>query len=159
MKLGLIVIVVLFFQGSAMAQNSSLSSLNWLLGSWEQKSASMTVQELWNYSEDSTSLIGKGTTFKNGEIISQEEIQISLVKDVLTYSVRVNNHNNNEAILFTATEVTENSITFENPLHDFPQKISYKQIDEKLIEAIVSAVTNLKERSIRFLYSRIENDK
>ena len=141
-----------------MAQ-TSIRSLDWFIGAWEQKSASMTVQELWNYSEDSTSLIGKGTTFKNGEIISQEEIQISLVKDVLTYSVRVKNHNNNEAILFTATVVTENSITFENPIHDFPQKIFYKLIDEKQIEAIVSSVTNLKERSIRFLYSRVEIDK
>lgn len=158
MKLCLVVIVVLLFQGSVMAQNASLSSLNWLLGSWEQNSPTITVVESWEYSSDSTALIGKGITRKNGEVITQEVLSISIIDDIVCYNVKVENHNNNETITFRKTEATDNSILFENPDHDFPQKIFYKQITNNQIEAEVSAIINSKEKKIRFLYNRKQHE-
>jgi hypothetical protein len=48
------------------------------------------------------------------------------------------------------TRIDENSVTFENPTHDFPKTIRYSRRAEGTLDAVVSA----GDRSITFTFTR-----
>lgn len=133
---------------------TSIQSLNWLLGDWQYTRQDMVFTEFWSYSMDSTTLEGRGIAYKNNRIVSQEEMRIEQIDRDLYYIVTVKNHNENKAIPFRLTSLTDNSVTFENPDHDFPQKIEYTMINQDSINAVVSATSNEKIRKLVFNFSR-----
>jgi len=137
----------------SMAQ-TSLQSLEWLLGEWQYTQRALMFTEQWKYSADSMSFMGKGITYKNEKIVSQEEMLIKMIDGALHYIVTVKNHNENQAIPFRLTTATKNSVIFENPDHDFPQKIEYTMINKDSINAVVSATSNEKVRKLEFHFSR-----
>lgn len=137
----------------SMAQ-TSLQSLEWLLGEWQYKQQNMVFAEQWTYSADRMSYIGNGITYKNEKIVSQEEMLIKMIDGVLHYIVTVKNHNENQAIPFRLSSTTKNSMIFENLEHDFPQKIEYSLVNKDSIYAVVSATSNEKVRKLEFHFSR-----
>lgn len=138
---------------------TTLDSLEWLSGNWQHSHRDLLFTEQWNYSPDRTSLIGNGIAYKNEKIMSQEDMRIEIVEGVLHYIVTVKNHNENRAIPFRLTNATTNSVTFENPEHDFPQKIEYTLINKDTIYAVVSASKNEKIRKLEFHFSRKSSQK
>ncbi len=141
------------------ANAQSINSLSWLSGVWVQQSPKFTIYETWELSSDYQSLLGKGITLVNNDIVSEEEISITIVKGKLTYNVTVKNQNNGETIPFAATEQTQNHIVFENLNHDFPQKISYNKVSDQQLEVVISAIKNNKEEKIQFLFNRKVSEK
>jgi len=141
------------------ANAQSINSLSWLSGVWVQQSPKFTIYETWEFSSDYQSLLGKGITLVNNDIVSEEEISITIVKGKLTYNVTVKNQNNGETIPFAATEQTQNHIVFENLNHDFPQKISYNKVSDQQLEVVISAIKNNKEEKIQFLFNRKVSEK
>lgn len=139
-----------------MAQ-TSLQSLDWMLGEWQYSNQSMVFTEAWEYSTDSMLFVGMGIAYKNEKIVSQEEIRIEMIDGVLHYIVTVKDHNENKAIPFRLTNATKNSVTFENPEHDFPQKIEYTLINKDSIHAVVSSSSKEKIRKLEFHFSRIQH--
>lgn len=133
---------------------TSIQSLNWLLGEWQHIQREMVFTEFWQLSPDSSFYIGTGNAQKNEKIVSQEEMRITFEYGELYYIVTVKNHNENKAIPFRLTSLTDNSVTFENPDHDFPQKIEYTMINQDSINAVVSATSNEKIRKLVFNFSR-----
>lgn len=133
---------------------TSIQSLNWLVGEWQHIQREMVFTEFWQLSPDNSLYIGTGKAQKNNKIVSQEEMRIEQVDGDLYYIVTVKNHNENKAIPFRLTSLTNNSVTFENPEHDFPQKIEYTFINKDSITAVVSATSNEKIRKLVFNFSR-----
>ena len=56
--------------------------------------------------------------------------------------------------VFLAREITDKSVVFENPEHDFPQRVGYRRADGGGLAAWIEGTTNGKSRHIDFLYSR-----
>lgn len=133
---------------------TSIQSLNWLVGEWQYIQGEMLFTEQWQLSPDNSFYIGTGIAYKNNKIVSQEEMRISLENEELYYIVTVKNHNENQAIPFRLSSSTNNSVLFENPHHDFPQKIEYTMINQDSINAVVSASSNEKIRKLVFNFSR-----
>ena len=51
---------------------------------------------------------------------------------------------------FTLTSIESNSLTFENPAHDFPKMIRYTLGPDGTLEAIVSGTAQQKPQTFRF---------
>lgn len=114
-----------------------LEKMNWLVGNWEQKLPDGTLKETWTKENDST--FSANSYFINTkDTVHFESIKLTQSADELTYIATVVGQNNDEAVDFKLTSDTENTFTFENPAHDYPQKITYKKVNETSLIATIS---------------------
>jgi hypothetical protein len=59
-------------------------------------------------------------------------------------------------VAFKRTSSNANEIVFENPKHDFPQKIHYKRNADGSVTAVVSGAMNGQPRQIEFKYTKAQ---
>jgi hypothetical protein len=97
-------------------------NFNPFVGTW--MALDSTVIEEWNF--DSTIYTGKSVALKGGDSVLLENISIRRVGKSYFYIPQVIDQNNGEEIFFKLISFTSNSFVFENPNHDFPQRISYE---------------------------------
>ena len=55
---------------------------------------------------------------------------------------------------FPLKEIGENAVTFENPQHDFPQRILYRLVDKDTLVARIEGSLGGQARSADFPYVR-----
>lgn len=67
-----------------------------------------------------------------------ESIQLVQKAEELTYIATVVGQNNEQPVAFKLTSDTDDTFTFENPAHDYPQKISYKKVSGTSLIASIS---------------------
>ncbi|MEO8572543.1 MAG: DUF6265 family protein [Pyrinomonadaceae bacterium] len=132
MKFVLLVVFVATFPVSTLAQVSStkLSDLGWLAGCWEmnnEKSA-MQITEMW-MKPAGDAMIGVGRTLKAGKLINFEFLRIIETANGLAYVSRPSG--NKEDTAFPLKTSTANAVVFENPVHDFPQRILYTRSEKR----------------------------
>ena len=125
---------------------------NWLIGQWEGIQGAGIYHEEWkNVSE--SELKGKAYMIKKGEIVNVEILNIHLNETGIFYTADVSH--NPSPVSFKLTNLSDNSFVFENPEHDFPQKISYENKDNQFLFATVEAVKNGKIKKIEYNLKRI----
>lgn len=118
-------------------QPGQIAKAEWLIGSWENKSEFGDLSENWTKVNDSTF---QGTSYfiKGKDTLHSETVELSQKGDALIYSPNVKGQNGDLPVAFKMTSATANTLVFENPAHDFPQKISYKMITKDSIVAEIS---------------------
>ncbi len=137
-SLSTIAIVLLFScQNKSVNKFDKLQKMEWLIGEWEQKLPEGIVIEIWKKENDSI-LSGKSFFIKEKDTIHNESIILKQFKDGLLYIPTVKGQNNHEPITFTMSSDIEDNFTFENPSHDYPQKISYKKINATSLMTTIS---------------------
>ncbi len=127
---------------------------NWLVGNWEFTQSQIPTFETWKKENDST-LSGYSYAVRNGDTIVTERLLWQIREGESYYIPTVDGQNDNEAILFKLSSSLANQWIFENPTHDFPQKITYTKIDENQLTAEISAQTDSSERKITFPMRRV----
>ncbi len=121
-----------------------LEEAKWLIGSWGNSTKEGDLTESWNQLNDST-LSGKTTFISGKDTLFTETIEIIQVNDSLLYNTKVSNQNEGKKVSFKVSTLTESQIVFENPKHDFPQKITYIKISSDSLVAKISGKKNGKE--------------
>ncbi|WP_233494430.1 DUF6265 family protein [Mesonia sp. K7] len=76
--------------------------------------------------------------------------------DQLFYIPTVKNQNDEKPVKFVMKTITDLSVKFENPKHDFPQVIQYKRIKTDSMVAEILGIKNGLERNISFPMKRRE---
>lgn len=104
---------------------------SWMEGCWQHESG--TTRESWQRGFDGL-LFGQSVTIKDGKLTFFEDIRIERVDRSLRYVV---SPGGGAPVTFKATQQSLSSITFENPSHDFPQRIHY-EVSETGIAAHIS---------------------
>ena len=133
-------------------ENTTLSLLNnadWLIGSWENNTPEGLLIEKWAPLNDSV-LSGISYVTKGADTLFSETMKLELKGDKLLYIPTVKDQNNAMPVIFTSTSITNNEMIFENPTHDYPKKIIYRQITPDSLVAEVSAIVNGKEKKEQF---------
>lgn len=120
----------------------------WLIGNWTNDMDGVRVTEIWEKGEGV--LLGKSYSIRNNDTISSERIQLIQEGDHMWYIPVVKNQNEGEIVKFKLTSLTTNQLVFENPEHDFPQKIHYTLINNDSLLAEISGVIQGKEQSEKF---------
>ncbi|HEX7846271.1 MAG TPA: hypothetical protein VF476_10770, partial [Chitinophagaceae bacterium] len=71
------------------------------------------------------------------------------------YENKVTNQNDGKAIKFTSTKMSDNSVQFSNPAHDFPTDINYTVADANTVNAfIIGPNSKGGKDTIPFNYTR-----
>ncbi|MEL1245086.1 DUF6265 family protein [Flavobacterium sp. DGU11] len=116
-----------------------LEKASWLVGNWGNTTPEGILSESWEKENDSVYkgqsffVIGKDTVFA-------EYIDLAETNGKLTYIVSVKGQNNEAPVPFEVTSATENQMVFENPKHDYPNKITYNKINNDSLVAEISGI-------------------
>ena len=125
---------------------AEIEKVSWLIGNWENISKEGTLLESWEKKNDST-LIGTSFFIQNKDTIFTEQIALEEREKELFYIPTVSDQNNGKPVSFMLTSATKKQLVFENPAHDFPQKITYNAIGKDSLIAEVSGLQNGKMHS------------
>ena len=155
--IGFISLIVFIYSASLLmfisCQNKSekkfekLEKMNWLLGNWKNEMPEGVLTETWTKENDSTF---SGTTYfiiNKKDTVHSEAIILKQLNDELIYRPTVKGQNNDEPVDFKLSSESENSFSFENPKHDYPQKIVYKKVNETYLVATISGMQQGKQSS------------
>ena len=124
-----------------------LEKMNWLVGQWENTTPEGLLKETWTKVNDST-FSGQTYFIKNEkDTVHSESIVLTQSKDEVIYRPTVKGQNNDEPVDFKLTSEVENSFTFENQKHDYPQKIVYKKVNDTSLIATISGIQQGKQSS------------
>ncbi len=122
--------------------------LKWLEGAWNRTNLKpgSSAHESWTRISDKE-LKGQGVTLKGKDTAFVEKISI-IVKDNALYYVADVPHNK-QPVYFKFTAITADGFVCENPEHDFPKKIEYRQ-EGSILKATISG----NGKAIPFVFER-----
>jgi len=128
---------------------SKIVVADWLIGKWENNSAIGNLSETWTKVNDS---IYEGESFfiKGKDTLHFEKIQMKQKGEDLFYIATIKGQNKDKAVTFKHNDTIKKQLIFENPKHDFPQKISYSQITKDSIIIQISGIQQGKASSERY---------
>lgn len=134
------------------AKENPLSKASWILGSWVLQTPKGLITENWEPSE--TEGFKAISTFAptDGGPFVVEQIRLVSKNDTIWYIATVPNQNDGEEVLFRASEISDHKLAFENPEHDFPQRIVYERTSDTTVLAYIEGVQNGQERREEFAY-------
>ena len=101
---------------------STLESLAWMAGSWSGTATGIEMEEHWT-SPKGNSMIGIHRDVGKGRTLLFEFLRIEQQKDQIVYLSMPNGRS--PATPFPLKEASGTRVVFENPAHDFPQRIIY----------------------------------
>lgn len=134
--------LLLALAGPAFAQApcGKLDSLDWMLGSWRANAEGTVFTESWQRGDDGTFAGSAESGAEDGsEVYQQEVMTLRLVDGVPVYGADPGG--DGDPVDFVLVACDERSAVFENPDHDFPQRLHYRRNDEGGLDA---AVTDLE---------------
>ncbi len=115
----------------------SLGFLNSLSGTWSYFTGNLRFEENWRMTPEG-SLLGTALTTENGQILFSEDISIvTPFGNTMIYTIQ---HPDNSQTLTLNLNTSETSIdnedylVFENPLNDFPSKITYRLSTDTMLQ-------------------------
>lgn len=145
-----ILICFLYIQeGSCQSSTIDFGKVRWLIGTWVNESEKGITYESW--SEKNTSeLEGISYLLNEQDTVVKETIRLVVEKDTLFFITIVANQNNDKPVRFAMSMLNDTEMMFENPEHDFPQVIYYRQESESSLLAEIWATDAGKIRKISF---------
>lgn len=88
----------------------------------EQSNGSFRLE---SWQKERNSFIGTGMKVSSGDTVLLEELKIKCENEQIHYIALVPGQNNAMPIAFSLIAIEDHRYTFENRLHDFPQRIIY----------------------------------
>lgn len=159
MKKNILMIAGIFFLfGYSFQSEPPIKNAYWLIGTWENNTSRGTIFETWTMISE-TRLTAKSYIVKNNDTTVFETIRLIQRNDSLFYIPTVKRQNNNLPVNFAHKLITDSLMIFENPLHDFPQIISYKKITPDSLVAEISGKRNGEFRKQTFPMKRKQESK
>ena len=132
---------------TAATTDSPLSALNWLAGCWFGRNGRTEFREQW-MREAGGVMLGTGHTTANGKMLSFEAMRIEL--DANGTPVFVAKPSDQEEASFKSVKYDAEGIVFENPTHDFPQRIKYLLKADGTLDARIEGMLKGREARIEF---------
>jgi hypothetical protein len=138
------------FTSGAAQQPQGIQRVAWLQGCWELATADRVVEEQW-MTPRGASMMGMSRTVREGKLVAYEMVLIREDGSALVYEA----HPSGQPVaMFRSTAFSETQIVFENPSHDFPQRIGYELKGDGLL-AWIAGTQNGKSRRVEFPYERV----
>ena len=133
--------------GNEIKTFDELKKANWLLGQWQCQTDTTNLIETWTFENDSTLTATSFFIQNKKDTLHHETIELIETNKKLIYKATIIGENNNEPVSFQKTMETETELIFENPTHNYPQKITYKKISNTQLTATISGKLNGKIES------------
>jgi len=147
-------LAMLAVSNAAVAEHD-VSALAWLAGCWAPEKGDPGSVEHWLAPAGGT-MLGVGRTVKNGKTVEFEFMQLRTNADGKLVYIAL--HSGQETT-FVATSIGKDSATFENPQHDFPQKVIYRLESADRLFARIEGTRNGTLRGVDFPMRRVSCEK
>ena len=154
----LLLLAIVSCKNSDTNEKDQIKTASWLLGKWSTKTADGDLSEKWIQLNDST-FQGESFFIKGKDTLHFESILLQQNGEELIYNATVKGQNENKAVAFKMTAGTEKQLVFENPKHDYPQKITYSLINKDSLVASISGVQLGKPSAEKFGMKRDSIEK
>ena len=124
----LILLLFLTIPALTQASNQTMNQIVGLFaGTW--KVEGKETFEKWE--KNDSAFKGKGYQLKDNQEKVSEYLEIKNIEGRIYYLATVLNQNNGATVKFALTKAENDEFVFENPEHDFPQKLIYKKLSDR----------------------------
>jgi hypothetical protein len=130
--------------------STDVEALAWLAGCWERNLPDGSTEEHW-MKPSGGSMLGMSRTVRGGRTTEFEFLQIGVVDGGLAYIARPSGQ---AEATFPLKAMTEREVVFENPTHDFPQRIVYRHKADGTVTARIEGQMNGRLHGTDFPYRR-----
>ena len=111
---------------------AKITDMDWLAGAWVNGSDSSSGEERWSPPKGG-SMLGISRTVKNNRMTSFEYLRVVERNGGLVYVAQPGGRTATE---FVCTELSATRAVFDNPRHDYPQRITYELSGDSLSATI-----------------------
>lgn len=141
-------------KGDLPAPPAKIEQLAWLAGQWRLLKAGRITDEHWMAPAGGV-MLGMARTVAKGKLLEYEFTQIREGPGGdLFYVARPSGQ---KEAAFKMSSLTANEVVFENPEHDFPQRIIYtRQADGSILAAIEGPGPDGKTRRVEYPFKKVE---
>ena len=129
------------------ASPASITDLAWLSGCWAAADQDKGSGEHWMPPAGGT-MLGVSRTISDGETVAFEFIRIVATGDGGLVFIASPSGQNSTG--FALVSVNDHEVIFENPEHDFPQRIIYRLVSDEDLMGRIEGTINGKARAIDF---------
>ena len=153
----LLCLLMMIFLGSfsSAGQSSGVDRLEWIAGCWASDDGKERIEEVW-MKPAGQSMMGMSRTVAGGKTVFTEHIQIRENNGQTAYIVALGM--GAKPVVFKLTKVSDNEAIFENPTHDFPQRIIYRRESADALFARIDGAEKGVNKAIDFRYKRVKCD-
>lgn len=127
-----------------------LAAVSWMAGCWSFTTGGRTVDEQWMRPAGGV-MLGMSRSVPDGRAGEFEFAVIRLEGGRLVYDARPEGQ---ARTIFPLAKVTETEVIFENPTHDFPQRIIYRRAGTDRMQARVEGRTDKGEQGFDYPFVR-----
>lgn len=158
MKFSKLVFIKFFFlilAGPSMGQDiTDLSQFEFMLGEWEAEFPAGAFYESWTKESD-TKFTGAAFTIRDGDSSLSETLSLEIIDDgyregVYYVAIPVLQ----DTTYFQFVDGTNEDAEFQNPEHDFPQRIAYKKVSADELFVVVDNLEQTTDKQLTFNFKR-----
>jgi Domain of unknown function (DUF6265) len=129
---------------------ATLGQVAWLQGCWQMTAGDRVVEEQWMAPRGGV-MLSIGRTVRGEKLVEYEWVMLSEQDGKLAYEAHPSGQ---QSAVFTAQTSSGTEVVFENPAHDYPQRVGYKRDGDALL-AWIDGTVNGKSRRAEFPYRRV----
>ena len=131
---------------------SPVDRLAWLSGCWQEVArGSQIVEEQWMAPRGGR-MVGMGRTVRGDSVIEWEHLRIFARDGRIVYHAEPSGQTPAD---FSTAAVSDTLVVFENPQHDFPQRIIYRKRGADSLLARIEGTMGGRSRGVDFPYKRV----
>ena len=123
----------------------------WLGGCWELSAGELMIEEHW-MAVRGGAMLGMSRTVRGGQLAGYELLLLYQEESGWTYEAHPSGQ---PTASFRSSAITDTSIVFSNPDHDFPQTITYFRISSDSLLARIAGERGGQPRQVEFPYRRV----
>lgn len=158
MRLKIILLSLFLLPGLSLAKEApfTIDDLAWLKGCWSSNRDDRTITEHWLKPAGGT-MLGINRTVADGKTVEFEFMQIR--QEAGSGLLFVAKPSGQPEATFKLIKGSAREVIFENPQHDFPQRVIYRLQDDGSLLGRIEGVSKGKERSVDFPMNRARCDE
>jgi hypothetical protein len=160
---GLLSVASVIGQGASEFKKATIEDFAFMKGCWaiERPERKLRIEEQWMAPAGGT-MIGMSRTVRDGKTTGWEFMRVE-VGDAGASFVSKPRENKEETVFKFASAPSESGSSngsryaaFENPQHDFPQRVIYRSDKPDTLSARIEGTQNGKSSGIDFPYKRVK---
>lgn len=128
----------------------TIQKLAWLTGCWENTRGARFREEIW-IKPAGGAMLGLSRSINNDKMTEYEFLRLHEDKGEIYYTAKPSGQ---AEASFKLVSLKEGEAVFENPAHDFPQRVIYRRKSDTELAARIEGKMNGQERGIDFPFTQ-----
>ena len=154
-RINLSLLIIISLNATAQNSTTDFKKLCLIRGTWSMETKRGILYEHW-YDKDDSTLLGKSYKLNGSDTILLEEVQLIRKGVSIFYIPIVRSPNNEQPVVFTLVKTDNETYIFDNPEHDFPQRVIYQLPKNEQLHAWIEGMDKGVYRKSDFFYKKMK---